>query len=188
MTLRLCALLIGLVAGAAFADDEIKVSQLKFEDSDVPTNVAEGVIDAAPADVWAIVSRCADYSKNMPRIVKSVELSREGDETKQWTAKCQVTAHLPFPFSDLTGTTLATHKVEPGVRYSREWNLVSGDYDINHGSWTVEPLEGGKKSYVTYKIRVKPKINLPTSWIASAQKSAIKEVVVRVREAVARPK
>ena len=183
------AIVLLLAAGPAFADDEeVKVSQEKFPDSDVPFNIAEGVIDAPAADVWAVVSKCADYSKNMPRIVKSAELSREGDETKLWSVKCQVTAHLPFPFSDLTGITRATHKVDPGVRYSREWALVSGDYDINHGSWTLVATDEGKKTYATYKIRVKPKISLPNSWIASAQKSAIKEVIVRVREAVKRPK
>lgn len=178
-----------LVAGSAFAEEEdIKVSQQKFPDSDVPYNVVEGVIDAPPADAWAIISKCADYSKNMPRIVKSAELSRSGDENSVWTVKCQVTAHLPFPLSDLTGITQAIHKVEPGVKYSREWTLVSGDYDINHGSWTLVAIDDGKKTFATYKIRVKPKIALPTSWIASAQRSTLKDVILRLRENVKKPK
>jgi len=188
---RTIALFALLAAGPAFADgdaDEIKVSQQKFPDSDVPTNIVEGVVEAPPADVWAFVSNCANYAKTMPRIVKSTELSRSGDEQSQWTVKCQVTAGLPFPLSDLTGITLATHKVSPGVRYSREWTLVSGDYDINHGAWILEGLDGGKKTYVTYKIRVKPKIKLPTSWIASAQRGAMKDVILRLRENVKKPK
>ena len=184
------AFLVLLAAGSAFADDDdgLKVSQQKFPESDIPFNVVEGVVDAPPAEVWAVVSDCGKYAKTMPRIVKSTELSRAGDEKSLWTVKCQVTAHLPFPFSDLTGITLATHKVEAGVKYSREWTLVSGDYDVNHGSWTLVGIEEGKKTLVTYKIRVKPKINLPSSWITSAGKSTIKDVILRMRENVKKPK
>jgi ribosome-associated toxin RatA of RatAB toxin-antitoxin module len=186
---RLPALLLLLAAIPAFADDEeIKVSQEKFPNSDIPTNVVEGVVNAPPAEVWAFVSSCANYSKTMPRIVKSAELSRAGDEKSLYTVKCQVTAGLPFPLSDLTGITQATHKVDPGVKYSREWTLVSGDYHINHGSWTLVGIDEGKKTQVTYKIRVQPKVNLPTSWMVSAQKSAIKDVILRMRENVKKPK
>ena len=127
-----------LLATSAFADDDdIKVSQQKFPDSDVPFNVVEGVVNAPPEDVWAVVSKCNNYAKTMPRILKSKELSREGDEATTWKAKCEVTADLPFPLSDLTGITIATHKVEAGGKYSREWTLLSGDYDINHGAWII---------------------------------------------------
>ncbi len=181
-------LLALLAAFEASAEEDIKVSQLKVGDSDVPMNMVEGVVDAPPADVWAIVSRCADFAKNMPRIVKSTELSREGDEKVLWTNKCEVTADLPFPLSDLTGITQATNKVEAGVKYSREWTLISGDYHVNQGSWTLLAIDDGKKTFATYKIRVKPKISLPTSWMASAQKSTLKDVILRVREAVKRAK
>ncbi len=187
--MRLLAIVLLLAGLQALAEDDgIKVSQEKFPDSDVPTNVVEGIIDAPAADVWAVVSDCANYAKTMPRIVKSAELARAGDVKSVWTVKCQVTAHLPFPLSDLTGVTQATHKVDPGVKYSREWTLVSGDYDINHGSWTVVAIDEGKRSYVTYRIRVKPKVNLPTSWMVSAQKSAIKDVIYRMRENVKKAK
>jgi hypothetical protein len=185
----LCVLACVTGAGAALAaDEDIKVSQQKFPESDVPFNVVEGVIDAPPADVWAFVSQCSDYAKTMPRIIKSKELSRSGDEKSLWTVKCEVTAGLPFPLSDLTGITEATHKVQAGVKYSREWKLVSGDYHINHGSWTLEAIDDGKKTFATYKIRVQPKINLPNAWIASAQKGAIKDVILRMRENVKKAK
>ena len=186
--LRATFLAVVFLASAASADDDdIKVSQQKFPDSDVPFNVVEGTVNAPPEAIWAVVSKCADYSKTMPRIIKSKELSREGDEATTWKAKCEVTADLPFPLSDLTGITLATHKVEGGGKFSREWTLVSGDYDINHGAWKIQGIDDNKKSLVTYKIRVKPKISLPTSWMVSAQKSALKDVILRMRENVKKP-
>ncbi len=185
--LRSTLVFLSLSAGGALADD-ITVTSEAVPDSDVPFNVVTAVVDAPPADIWAIVSKCADFSKTMPRIVKSAELSREGDENSAFTAKCQVTAHLPFPLPDLTSTTLATHKIEPGVKYVREWNLISGDYTVLQGSWTLIANEDGKKSNVTYRIRAKPKIALPTSWIASAQKGALKDIIVRLRENLKKPK
>ncbi len=182
------ALVFVMAAPSSFGEEEtVKISQQPFPDSDIPTHIAEGTVDAPAAEVWAVVSRCADYFKTMPRIAKSLELSREGDEARLWTVKCQVTAALPFPFSNLTGTTLAIHKVEPGVKYTREWSLVSGDYDFNNGSWTLVAIDGGKRTYATYKIRVKPKINLPTSWISRAQQTAAKEVILSIRAAVRKP-
>src|SRR5205823_4467726 len=116
-----------------------------FPGSDVPYSAVEASIDARPAEVWEILSHCANYSKTMPRIARSAELWREGDESKEWTAKCTVTAAIPFPFSNLTGITLARHTVIPGVKYVREWSLVSGDYDFNNGSWTVVAIDEGRR-------------------------------------------
>ena len=186
--LRPAFTLVCLLAGAALAEDDIKVSSEAVPGSDVAFNVVEATVDYPPAEIWAIVSRCADFSKTMPRIVKSAELSREGDENSAWTAKCQVTAHLPFPLPDLTSTTLATHQVEPAVRYVREWNLISGDYTILQGSWTLVAIAEGKKTQVTYRLRAKPKISLPSSWIASAQRGALKDVIAHLRETLKKPR
>jgi ribosome-associated toxin RatA of RatAB toxin-antitoxin module len=177
--------LVLLLSSAALAEeDDVKVAQNPVPGSDVPVNIVEGMVDAPPAKIWAIVSKCADYAKNMPRVAKSAELSREGDEAGVWKVKCEVTAHLPFPLSDLTGITLATHTVRPDGGFVREWSLVSGDYELNNGSWTLDPRDEGKKTYVTYKLQVRPKIHLPMGLIAKAQKGALKEVITRMRENV----
>lgn len=183
MPLRVAAVLLLLTAKAALADDDgIKVSVEKTAGSDVPVNIAEGVIDAPPADVWKVVSQCGNYAKTMPRIVKSKELAREGDEASVWKVKCEITVHLPFPLSNLTGVTQATHTVDKDVKYTRAWTLVSGDYHMNTGSWTLVGIDEGKRTRATYRIQVNPKVALPTSWMASAQRSSLKDVILRLRE------
>lgn len=190
MTFRLAAAAALLLAAspAQAGDDDILVKSEKVAGSDVPVNIAEGVIDAPAADVWKVVSQCANYAKTMPRIVKSKELAREGDEASVWKVKCEITVHLPFPLSDLTGVTQATHTVEKDVKYVRAWTLVSGDYHMNTGSWTLVAIEDGKKTRATYRIQVNPKVALPTSWMASAQKSSLKDVILRLRETSKAPK
>lgn len=184
--LRAVALVLVLSAGLARAEEneDIQVSSEKVAGSEVPLNMVEGTIDAPPAKVWRIISDCANYAKTMPRIVKSAELSREGDINAVSTVKCQITVHLPFPLSDLTGITQAKHTVEPNVRYVRAWNLVSGDYHVNTGSWSLVAIDDGKRTRATYRIQVQPKIALPTSWMASAQKNGLKDVILKVRESV----
>jgi ribosome-associated toxin RatA of RatAB toxin-antitoxin module len=154
--------------------------------ADAPTYVAEGIVDAPPARVWALVSKCADYVKNMPSVAASEELSREGDERTKFTTVCQVTFDAPFPFSDLVSVSRATMTVDAqsGV-YTRAWTLIRGDYDVNDGSWRLAPVDGGAKTQVTYRIHAKPKLPLPDSLIATAQQQTLPQVIERLRERTA---
>ena len=169
-------------ARAVEAPGEIK-TWTEPETGGAPTYVAEGVIDAPPAQVWALVSRCGDYVKNMPSITASKELSRSGDESSKWTAVCEVTADVPFPFSDLTSISRATMTVDAkSGGYSRVWTLQSGDYEVNDGSWSLVPVDGGKSTKVTYRIHIKPKTSLPDSVIRAAQESRLPQVIQRLRD------
>jgi ribosome-associated toxin RatA of RatAB toxin-antitoxin module len=171
--------------GAASAAGDIK-TWTEPETGGAPTYCAEGVVDAPPAAVWKLVSNCADYVKNMPSIVASVELSREGDESTRFTTVCEVTADVPFPFSDLTSVSRATMTVDAkSGSYAREWTLIRGDYEVNDGSWKLVPVDGGAKTQVTYRIHVKPKLALPDSLIRSTQETRLPQVIQRLRDRTA---
>src|SRR5258706_9496923 len=103
------AWLLAAVCGSAPARsaDDIRTWTETENGSAVPTYVAEGLVDAAPARVWALVANCADYVKNMPNIVASRELSHEGDLHSKLTTVCEVVFDAPFPFSDLTSVSRA---------------------------------------------------------------------------------
>ena len=176
------SLLAALIcSGPARADAEgIKMWSEKVTGSEIPFTVVEAVIEAPSSSVWAVVSHCADFSKTMPRIVASKELTRTGDENSAFTTTCEVTADLPFPLADLTSINKAVHSVEPNVKYTRRWTLVSGDYDINEGSWTLVALDP-KKTKATYRLRAKPKLPLPDSFIATAQAQTMPDVMKKLR-------
>jgi len=173
------------VARAVDAPGEIK-TWTEPETGGAPTYVAEGVVAASPAQVWALVSRCADYVRNMPSVAASRELSRSGDESTQFSAVCEVTADVPFPFSNLTSVSRATMTVDArSGSYTRAWTLVRGDYEINDGSWSLVPLDGGAKTKVTYRIHVKPKLPLPASLVQSAQATRLPQVIQYLRDRIA---
>ena len=180
------ALLLAIASTrAAGASGEIK-TWTEPETGGAPTYVAEGIVDAPPAQVWALVAKCADYVKNMPAIAASKEISRSGDESSKWTAVCEVAADVPFPFSDLVSTSRATLTVDAkSGNYSRTWTLLHGDYHVNDGSWQLVPLDGGTKTKVTYRIHVKPKTSLPDSVIRSAQESRLPQVIQLLRDRTA---
>jgi ribosome-associated toxin RatA of RatAB toxin-antitoxin module len=179
--LLLVAAVIAVSSAARAGDDGIKVWTEPVAGSDTPTAVVEAVVDVAPAQVWPIISRCADYKKRMPRIASSKELSRSGDESKFFTTTCEVTADLPFPLSDLTSLSRADHTVEPGVRYVRAWKMISGDYDLNEGSWTLVALDGGARTKVTYRLRAKPRIPLPDAMLRQVQSGTLPDMMRNLR-------
>jgi ribosome-associated toxin RatA of RatAB toxin-antitoxin module len=176
------ALLGGLVLSTALlgpeasADDaalDIRVVDVKG--SETPKVVAKSVIAEPPAKVWKVVSECANYKDRMPRIAASKLVKQEGN-----VHTCEVTISMPFPFSNLTARTEAVHE-ESAEGMSRRWKLVRGDYKFNQGSWEVKPIDGGKKSLVTYTVHAEPNTSLP-AWIReAAQKKALPELFERVK-------
>jgi ribosome-associated toxin RatA of RatAB toxin-antitoxin module len=173
----LAALTLCALPGAAGADDaNIEVKSVPVAGSNTPKVVMTGVMDARPEKVWAIINDCSKYKQRMPRIAAAKELSKSGN-----THTCEVTVELPFPLSNLTAVTLATHKETP-PKFVRSWKLVRGDYKTNEGSWEIAPAPGAPtKSAVTYTVHAEPNTALP-GWVREkAQKSALPDMFLRVQ-------
>jgi len=167
-----------LVASEAVAVDPgaVEVRTTPVKGSDMPRITAKAVLSQPPEKVWAILSDCSKYKGRMPRVTASKLLKKEGNKHT-----CEVTIEIPGPFSDLTAVTEAVHEESP-EGMSRKWKLVRGDYKRNEGSWEIKPLEGGKKSQVTYTLHVEPNTALPSSILEAAQKKAIPDLFVRLEK------
>jgi ribosome-associated toxin RatA of RatAB toxin-antitoxin module len=166
--------------GSASADNPaVHVKFTKVEGSDTPKVVVTSKIDAPPDKVWAIVSDCSKYKQRMPRIAAAQELSVSGN-----VHTCQVTLEMPFPLSNLTATTEATHTENAETHtYARRWKLVKGDYKFNTGSWEVKPVDGDPaSSQVVYTVHAEPNSAVPDWLKEKAQKKSLPELIVRVRD------
>jgi ribosome-associated toxin RatA of RatAB toxin-antitoxin module len=172
--------LVFVVALPAAAADDVKVWAEPVAGSDVPFSIVEASIDAPASVVWSIVSACNDYTKTMPSIAESKELSREGDPSSSFTTVCSVTADMPFPISDLTSVTRARHTVEVDKRYERRWTMLNGDYEYNEGSWTVVALTP-MTSKATYRLRVRPKLPVPDSMLGTFQSGTMPKIMDGLR-------
>jgi len=160
---------------------EILVDTKKIKGKDVPQASVRAVIDAPPDKLWKIINNCNGYKNTMPRIAASKELSRNGNKVV-----CTVTADMPFPFDDLTGKTQATHTVDKGKHYMREWTLIEGDYSYNAGKWELFAIDGGKRTVVLYQLLAVPNISLPQWVLEAAQVRSLPNIIEGLRERMAK--
>ncbi|TNF37694.1 MAG: hypothetical protein EP329_02450 [Deltaproteobacteria bacterium] len=164
------------------ARGEVIVTTEPVAGTTAPRIVVRAVIDAPPAQVWDLVDKSALYMHFMPRIKKSEELTRDGDDVRT-----RVTVEMPFPLKNLTATTQARHTVEPGVRWVRAWRLESGDYRFNEGSWTLTAFDGDDaRTFAQYQVHVLPKIPIPKMIQSAVQEKAMPSMIEAVRGEVRR--
>ncbi|GMV40777.1 MAG: hypothetical protein AMXMBFR64_24930 [Myxococcales bacterium] len=170
----------GAALDEALASGEVILETEPVEGTTTPRMKLRAVIDAPPEKVWAIIEDCGRYEETMIRMEESEELSREGD-----TVVCRGVVDMPFPLSNLTATTKATHTVEPQKLYRRAWTMVEGDYKRNEGSWTLTPYNGdARRTLVDYQIVVEPDIEVPDSVRIAAQQKALPDLIEKLREQV----
>lgn len=143
-----------------------------------PRLLVHAVIDAPPERVWPLIDDSSRYTAYMPRVKACRELSRVGD-----VVETQMTIDMPFPLKDLTAVTRAKHTVIAGERYSREWELVRGDYERNTGSWTFVPVaDDPGRTLVRYEIHVVTRSKVPKKVVAMAQERAIPGLIQALRD------
>lgn len=176
--------LLGVAApNAARGDDPPKVDIKTFAvpGSDTPKIVMTATLDVPPKKVWEIVGDCSRYKGRLPRIKAAKLLKQEGNKFT-----CEVTIEMPFPLSDLTAVTEATHEVsDKGMK--RSWKLLRGDYKSNQGSWEIKPADpDGKTSFVTYTVHAEPNTAVPAAIREAAQKKSLPDLMARVRSEAAK--
>lgn len=170
---------------ARLTSGEVLSSTRTVPGSEVPETTVRAVIDAPPEKVWAIVSDCGSYKRTMPNIAESKEVSTTpGNEQGEGSVHvCRVVADMPFPFQDLVSVNRAVHTVQPGKRWQRVWKLVEGDYELNQGTWQLEPFGvDGKKTLATYILAAKPKIPLPSAMVTTISSSKLPAMMRHLRE------
>lgn len=159
---------------------EVIVSLEPVPGSVAPRIVVLAIVDAAPEKVWPHLSNPATHEQFMPRVKRSEELWRDGDENRMRT-----TIDMPFPLKNLTATTKGKHTVVPGERWERAWKLETGDYLSNEGSWVLTPFGVGK-TLVRYAAIVHPKVPIPKMIQSVVQEKAMPKMIEALRERVAK--
>lgn len=171
---------VGEALKDALGSGEIILETEAVEGTTTPRMHVRAVIEATPEKVWGVIQDCSRYKDTMVRIEEAQELSREGN-----IVVCRTVVDMPFPLSNLVSTTKATHTVEPGKLYKREWELIEGDYVQNSGSWTLTPyLDDANRTLVDYAIVVEPKTEIPESVRIAAQQKTLPDIIEKLRDQV----
>lgn len=149
---------------------------------DQPMGVLRAVIEAPPEIVWPLVGDCARYKTTMNRVLESKKKLLGGGKMH-----CTVKIDMPFPYSDISGTTFSVVKedLKAGV-YSRKWKMLKGqegDYKENRGSWKVTRfLDDPNRTLVLYKAHGIPKVWVP-NWVQTwARDKSLPKMVQKIRK------
>ncbi|MFM2153428.1 MAG: hypothetical protein RL199_1863 [Pseudomonadota bacterium] len=143
----------------------------------------------APEAVFRVVTDYAHYADFMPYVKEARILERKSAN------RVSVYAHIAPPLVDDRDWAIDVQLTPGGAAnggvFKTEWSpipdAVPSRADIvrvrvNKGSWTLEPLDGGRRTRVTYRVSTHPGGSIP-SWIANKSNTvAIPDLFKAVRK------
>lgn len=163
------------------ADGEIVITVQ--EGGGIPPVLTEAIVDAPPAQVFALIDDCNAYPSFIPRVVTASEFERNGHRSV-----CSMRIDMPAPMDDRTSKMVILRTVTPG-RWYRTFQHVEGEFIHNDGFWLLQPYgEGGQRTRVTYRLHSAFKTSLPDAVIRVSQRSAMRDLMRNLRKRVERPR
>jgi ribosome-associated toxin RatA of RatAB toxin-antitoxin module len=161
---------LAFVPGAQAADFELTsaettrlqnhelVIRATLENARRGTVRAAMLIDAPPALVFEMMTRCADALKYVPHL-----------------KVCRIRERAADMSSELVEHEIDLGWYAPRIRYvlradivanqSITFRQVSGDFKANHGMWELEPADSGSRTLLRYRVYLDPPGYVPT-WLA----------------------
>jgi ribosome-associated toxin RatA of RatAB toxin-antitoxin module len=129
-------------------------------DAEVDTAQRRGTVRAAiriaapPSRVYAAMTNCATALKFVPHLRECVVVERDPQ------GRSELISHV----SDIgwfMPTSRYTFRAEYDPPKSIDFRHVAGDFRENEGRWELIPVDAGRATVVTYRVRVIPKIPVP---------------------------
>jgi len=149
---------------------------------------AVGQVNAAPEKVFFVVTDYEHQVGNMPYVQDQAVFSRTDSEVVLW-------AIGDFPFVSRRDWIVKSklEKNLPGGVWRASWeptevpNVPPPEdgvvrLKINTGSWTMVPIDGGKRTLATYQLLTDPGGSIPKFIANKANTTALPELFARVRK------
>ena len=140
------------------AKDEIVIRANLDSNARRGTVRAAMLIDAPPAVVFEMMTRCVDAMKYVPHLRQcrireqaadmSWELVEHEIDFGWYSPRIQYVLRADF----VTDQSISFHQ-------------VSGDFKANHGIWELEPADAGNRTLLRYRVVIDPPGYVPT-WLA----------------------
>ncbi|MBI4617368.1 MAG: SRPBCC family protein [Planctomycetes bacterium] len=127
------------------------VTQAETE-GNTATSRAECLVAAPPDRVWQAITDYENYPEFMPDTVACTVVKHEGLEF-------QLHQEIEVAWRRVRYDLLVTHRED---RLGTSWHKVSGDLDVNDGSWSIVQVEP-EKCLAIYRLRVMPNFWIPQS-------------------------
>lgn len=111
-------------------------------------------IEAPTGLVYAAMTDCGTALQFVPSLRECVVLERDA------TGRSEVISHV----SDLgwfMPTTRYTFRAQYDPPRAIDFRHVAGDFRENEGRWELTPVDGGRATIVSYRVRVVPAVPVP---------------------------
>ncbi len=159
---------------AKVADGKIFHEKKKLDNRDF--HVTRAIIDTSPDHVWTYLT---DLNK-APQVFSNLKKARLVDQKDN-------RKKIEFQVASLGGLVkydYVLHVVEEKP-YEMEWSRASGAFKRNDGFWSLKPLDGGKRTLVTYGKHIDGGLFVPQMIVDKQLKGIMPEVITNIRSAVA---
>jgi hypothetical protein len=146
-------------------------------------------MEAPPAKVFEAVAAFDEYPKFMPYVKEARLVSKQSEA--EFVSYALLSPPLVSDRDYAIAVKLTKGSAENGGVYRSEWSSRPDAeperkgvvrIQLNTGSWTIEPLDGGKRSKVTYALHTHPGGSIPM-WVANKSNTvAIPDLFKAVRK------
>lgn len=182
----------------AAKEDGVTIYARDKEGSNIREMKAQGLIDAAPTEVWKALRDYPNYTKTMPYTEVSKVIATEGEKDANGAKVTYFYSVVNAPVVDRRDYVIRLvdeSNWKDGKGFLKvTWSAVDrkdvpekSDYvrvKINDGMWLLEPREDGKKTFATYYVYTDPGGSVP-NWIANrANSTAVPNVFKAIKDTV----
>ncbi|HEY0839295.1 MAG TPA: START domain-containing protein [Vulgatibacter sp.] len=153
----------------------------------VPEVKVEGRIDSPPETVLAVLADVESYVETMPHTEVSKLVKREGDRVWLYSVVDPPLGSRRDYCVEITLTqrddgTLGTEwKPANELAPAEKKGVVR--VKVNDGSWTLEPTDGGKATWATYRLHVDPGGKVPKWIVEKTNRKSVPDAFEAVRKA-----
>jgi ribosome-associated toxin RatA of RatAB toxin-antitoxin module len=143
---------------------------------------AEGVVDAAPSDVMAILNDYSAYAGVFPYFEKSKVLSQRGSD-----ALVYLEAKILYGATTLWSQVRISATSPTSNTRVIEVKMMKGKGNIGNllARWEVTPVDGGQRTFVAFQLLVDPDLPMPDSVISGEMKKGAGSAFRALRKKVA---
>jgi ribosome-associated toxin RatA of RatAB toxin-antitoxin module len=161
------------LAHTSSAPGAIALANLPGPDGGVAWGRAEGLIDARPADVLAILHDYAQYAGLFPHFEKSRVLSQRGTDAIVYL-EAKVLHGAATLWGNVRMSSKATGQSADMATHVVEAKMMKGKSNIAQllARWELTPVENGRRTKVAFQLLVDPDLPVPDAVVSGEMKNS----------------
>ncbi len=135
----------------------------------MPAIESSVLVDAPPDVLMGLICDFGSYPDFLPETVMARPLKQEGST---WEVRfgIQVIRRLEY-----------TLRLTRSDDLHLSWTLVDGPFRTNEGSWTLEPVDGGRRTRALYRIDLQVGMFVPGNIVRSLTERTLPDTLARFK-------